>query len=171
VELLSISVENIPDECDFNDLGKWATARDIGYKDHYIDRATGELFCGSELLATDPEGGVHVGRNHYALFKCGENYRNKKGYLDGPDEHNYCFQDWHRAESLNNGAWHYVIVQAEAEIEINGTTQTIRSSGLGGVESDSGEYLAECGEGQLAELRDILIGLGIRPEDIATHDD
>lgn len=70
-------------------------------------------------------------------------------------------QDWQRMESLNNGEWQYIGVIAKAEIlnPVTHTTQTIRSGGLWGVESDSGDYLKEVAREQLAELETELLAL------------
>lgn len=65
-------------------------------------------------------------------------------------------------EALNNGDWHHVGIVAKAVIvSANGITQTIRSGGLWGVESDSGaDYMAEIERDELAALREELTALG-----------
>lgn len=79
------------------------------------------------------------------------------GNPDSPEE------DYRRMESYNNGDWCMLGIIAKAEILTpSGTRQTIRSSGLWGVESDSGEdYLKDVGAEQLVELRAELESLGI----------
>jgi len=75
----------------------------------------------------------------------------------------YALQDYERAEAWNRGAWCMVGVVAVAEVEVNGARQTIKSPGLWGIESDSGEdHFKEVGEEQLSELRAILRELGFK---------
>jgi len=75
-------------------------------------------------------------------------------------------QDYQRMEEYNRGGWYMTFAFAEADISINGVTQTIRSGGLGGVESDSGTYFDEIKAEQYNELKDILAGLGFTQEQI-----
>jgi hypothetical protein len=69
-------------------------------------------------------------------------------------------QDFERMESLNRGQWEYIGVVADAEIVVDHTVQNIKSGGLWGVESDSGDYLKEIANEQLSELREQLHALG-----------
>lgn len=74
---------------------------------------------------------------------------------ESPDT--YCLQDHERMESLSRGDWLYIAIVAEAEICLDDTIQTITSSGLRGIESDSdADYLAGLENEQLAELRKAL---------------
>ncbi len=91
-----------------------------------------------------------MGRHEYRYFNC------------GCGEPAYIEADYARYESYNADAWHMVGVYAVAEVEINGTVQTIRSGGRWGVESDSGEaYFATLRQGELAQLSEILASLGL----------
>ena len=55
-----------------------------------------------------------------------------------------------------------------AEIRINGISQTIRSGGIYGIESDNGdEYFDEVFEEQKEELKDNLLELGFSEKEIA----
>ena len=76
-------------------------------------------------------------------------------------------EDYRRMEQLNRGDWCFFGISAEAEIVVNGVIQTIRSGGLWGIESDSGDaYFREVGNEQLSELRDTLTQLGFTEEQL-----
>ena len=64
-------------------------------------------------------------------------------------------QDFERMEAYNRGDWQMLGIIAKAEIfnPVTNCTQTIRSGGLWGVESDGGEYLKEVAKEQLSELQ------------------
>ena len=91
------------------------------------------------------------------------------------DEENrtYAKQDYERMADLDRGCWGFVGIRAEAEIAIpngNGsaTLQTIRSGGLWGIESDSGDdYFTEVGNEELADLKTQLHALGFSKRAIA----
>ena len=79
--------------------------------------------------------------------------------------------DADRMESLNRGDWCFVGIRAEAKIGVpmkpglpsyatTYLTNTIMSSGLWGIESDSEEYLTEIEQEQLSELKSQLKALG-----------
>jgi hypothetical protein len=113
---------------------------------------------------------------------CGERgdmERNQYRYFNGPVENyegespkdirKYIRQDYDRMESLNRGDWGYICIQAKAEIITctnkaglyHGPVQIISSGSLCGIESDSSKtYFEEIEEGQLAELKSQLRGLG-----------
>lgn len=80
----------------------------------------------------------------------------------------YGKQDFKRMESLNNGNWCFIGIIAKAEIRTkNGTSQTITSGGLWGIESDSGESeLDQVGKEQLEGLRQELKRLGFNKKAI-----
>ncbi len=64
-------------------------------------------------------------------------------------------QDYRRMETLNRGDWCFIGIYAVAEVQLQtrGTIQTIRSPGLWGIESDSGDdYFDEVGKEELASL-------------------
>jgi hypothetical protein len=71
-------------------------------------------------------------------------------------------QDYQRAEAYNRGEWCMVGVWAEATVQLTGDTiQRIRSGGLWGIESDSGEeYFEEVAQEELAALRAELLAVG-----------
>ena len=83
----------------------------------------------------------------------------------------YVEQNYQRCEAYNRGDWHMIGIIAKAEIVTLGDIcQTIRSGGLWGVESDSGQaYLDEVAQEELAQLRAELgsLGLGKRAIDYA----
>lgn len=78
-------------------------------------------------------------------------------------------QDYARMEALNRGEWSYVGVIAASEVTLPGSdvSQKIRSSGLWGIESDSGaDYFAEVEEQELDALRGELAAAGFGPRQI-----
>lgn len=89
------------------------------------------------------------------------------------DYQKYGKQDFERMESLNSGHWNFIGIIAKAQIRTeSGTMQVIRSGGLWGIESDSGNYLDEVGKDELENLRLELsaIGFGKRAIDKAFQD-
>lgn len=88
------------------------------------------------------------------------------------DEQKYALQDKKRLEAYYNDEWHFIGIQAKAEIRINGISQTISSGGLYGIESDSGdEYFNEVFEEQKEELKGNLLELGFSEKEIAQKGD
>ena len=89
-----------------------------------------------------------------------------KPYASGEPEGSENYQkygkrDFERIESLNNGNWYFMGIIAKAEIRTgSGTVQVVRSGGLWGIESDSGNYLDEIGKDELENLRLELSALG-----------
>lgn len=73
----------------------------------------------------------------------------------------YRKQDRERLAAYNRNEWHMVGVYAEASVHINGVKQTLRSGGLYGIESDSGDYLDEIAAEQVEDLKQILGYLGL----------
>lgn len=74
----------------------------------------------------------------------------------------YCQQDYARLRDYGNG-WCYMGVTASAQVQLGkfGPIQVIRSGGLWGIESDSGDdYFVIVETEQLAELRDQLHAIG-----------
>ncbi len=86
------------------------------------------------------------------------------GKPEGSEEYQkYGKQDFEQMEGLNNNDWCFLGIIAKAKIRTaNGTSQTIRSAGLWGIESNSGDYLEEVGKEQLEELRAELESLGFK---------
>lgn len=77
-------------------------------------------------------------------------------------------EDYQRMEALDRGDWCMMYCYAEAEIVLCGVIQTIRSGGLGGVESDSEDgYFDEIKKDELDHLKNILQGLGFFKTEIA----
>lgn len=167
MKIISVKVEREHDtDPDFSDLGQFVSARDIGYKDWYVKRSTGEMFCGledqgGERIGKHKGGGVFVSSHAHPFFKPSvENYVgcNKKTQLK------YCFQDWERAEGLGQ-VWHYLRIVATAQIEVGGVIQIITSGGLCGVPTDSEDVESHESE-ELAGLRSILAELGFKDDDL-----
>lgn len=77
--------------------------------------------------------------------------------------------DRERLRAYRRDEWTLVGVYATAEVQTRkqSTIQTIRSSGLWGVENDSSkDYFDELRDEQLAELREELEAIGFSPEEI-----
>jgi hypothetical protein len=133
-KILSVELRRVDDPCP--DLSHLGEYGDAP-EEHHIDRK---------------ERG-DMGRHEHRYFNlgCGE-----PAYLE---------KDYERAEAYNRGDWCMCGVRAVAKIEVGGVLQTIRSGGLYGIESDSGDdYFAEVAREQLAELAEILCGLGFAPD-------
>ena len=78
------------------------------------------------------------------------------------------FED--RKEAFQRGDFSFVGVRAEAEITVDGITQTIVSGGLWGIESDAGdEYIKEVGGEEYTDLRRILKTLGVPTSELPTE--
>lgn len=89
-----------------------------------------------------------------------------------PDERQNAKQDKKRLEAYYNNEWHFVGIQAVAEIRIDGLLQTISSGGLWGIESDSSdEYFDEIFEEEKEQLKDVLLQLGFTEKQIAQNED
>lgn len=89
-----------------------------------------------------------------------------------PDERQNAKQDKKRLEAYYNNEWHFVGVQAVAEIRIDGLLQIISSAGLWGIESDSSdEYFDEVFEEEKEQLKDVLLQLGFTEKQIAQNED
>lgn len=70
-------------------------------------------------------------------------------------------QDYARFEALNRGDWHFIGVQARAEIVIGDVIQRITSGGLYGIESDSdAAYVTSVKKEELNGLVEILLAMG-----------
>ena len=77
-----------------------------------------------------------------------------------------------RREAYENGDFTFIGVMAEAEIVVEGVIQHIRSGGLWGTESDSGEeYIREIAADEYADLRKILTSIGVSTSQLPTEFD
>lgn len=79
----------------------------------------------------------------------------------------YCRQDYQEAEDFNNGEWCYYFCYLEATLSVLGKTQTVRTSGVGGVASNSGAAeFDSIAEDERFELKEQLSALGVNlPDD------
>lgn len=87
----------------------------------------------------------------------------KQDYADcsADEAPKYRAQDKARLASYGN-FWWCVGVRARVDFVVKGTVQTLFSSGLWGIESDSGDdYFDDVAAEQVAELRDICAELGV----------
>jgi hypothetical protein len=92
-------------------------------------------------------------------------------YFDSGDP-DYRDQDEARREQYERGDFTLVGVRAEAEVVIEGVTQTLKSGGLWGVESDSGdEYIDGVAAEEYADLRKILTSIGVPTSQLPTESD
>ena len=79
----------------------------------------------------------------------------------------YGKQAYRRMESYLQGNWHAIGIRASVDIPIAGTTQTLRSNGTWGVESDrSRPYLQEVAREELSALQEILATLNLALTDL-----
>ena len=75
------------------------------------------------------------------------------------------FED--RLEAYKRGEFSFIGARAEAEVIIEETTQTLRSGGLYGIESDSeDEYIDEIAAQEWAALRAVLKTVGVSTEQL-----
>ena len=74
--------------------------------------------------------------------------------------------DNERLRMLEDGAYSYLYIYAEAEVVIGNTVQTITSGGIGGVESDNEGAISEYDGEELDCLKDQLIALGFDEKEI-----
>ena len=75
-----------------------------------------------------------------------------------------------RREEFRRGDFSFVGVRAEAEITVDGITQTIVSGGLWGVESDVGDaYIKGVAQEEFTDLRKILKTLGVPTSEMPTE--
>lgn len=74
----------------------------------------------------------------------------------------YVLEDYRRCEALNNSEWNYIGIIAKARVVgSGGVVQTLRSGGLWGIESDSGDdYIRQVEDEELTALAEILKGFG-----------
>lgn len=90
-----------------------------------------------------------------------------------PEHPEYAEADYKRMENLNKGEWSFIGIMAKAHtsVSLDGgktwKTDFITSSGLWGIESDSGkEWLQEIANEQIEELKEILMEYGFIEETI-----
>jgi hypothetical protein len=147
-KILSIKINKILDQDpDTSYLGKYSDKPDSPYS---IDR-----------FGENGEGR----RGQYRYFN--PNYQK---YIGDNEElaKQYCWEDFERIESFNNGEWHYIGIVAVAEVaSSSGTIQTIQTGGVWGIESDCDkDWLKGVGKDQLGELRKELEDFGFNDKDI-----
>jgi len=110
-----------------------------------------------EYSSSPNEGAITTGKDgrHFPYFNPTMTAE-QTGNPDSPQ------QDFERMEAYNRGDWYIMGIIAKATIKtVSGLLQTIRSSGLWGVESDSDKsYLREVACEELAGLANELESLG-----------
>lgn len=79
----------------------------------------------------------------------------------------YGLQRYSRMEAYNAGDWCMLYCYVEAEVSINGTLQTLRSGGIGGMESDDEIHLEQIRNEEMHELKTVLRSLGFSATAIA----
>lgn len=95
-----------------------------------------------------------MGQNEHRYFVAA----NSAEQTGNPDS---VAQDWERAEAYGT-EWVMVGVRAVATLTVAGTTQTLRSGGVWGVENDAGpDHLTFLAGEELSELHAILTGMGL----------
>lgn len=159
----TVRLETVADESpDMSFLGKYSNSAETEF-------------------AIDREERGDCARNEYRYFNPGsvEKFNPAASWIpaDVADKHTHweaamrsnAEADYKRAESGNAGQWSMVGVIAKAVVRsASGVTQTLRSGGLWGVESDSSkEYLAEVEGNELGALRQELEAFGFSARSIA----
>lgn len=77
-----------------------------------------------------------------------------------------------RRTEYERGDFQFVGVRAEADVVVEGILQTLTSAGLWGIESDSGEeYIVEVAGKEYAELRKVLVAVGVPTTQLPTEVD
>jgi hypothetical protein len=71
-----------------------------------------------------------------------------------------------RRQEYERGNFTFVGVVAEADLTVEGTTQTIRSGGICGVEGDDKEYIESVADDEYADLRKILKTMGVATSEL-----
>ena len=86
---------------------------------------------------------------------------------EDPEIRKYAKQDKKRLEAYYNEEWHFIGVQAVAEVRLGGVCQTIKSGGLWGIESDSSEdYIESIYKEEKEDLSDMLQSIGFSTKEI-----
>lgn len=115
-----------------------------------------------EVMACNCSGG-DMCRNEFRYFNPSFNYKDETP----ENRRKYTLQDYERMESLNAGDWCFIGIIIKAQIVVNGISQTLRSGGLWGIESDSEkEYIASVVSDESADLRSVLSGVGFSARSI-----
>lgn len=83
-------------------------------------------------------------------------------YLDEPD-----FAE--RRAEYERGDFGFVGVVAEADVEVEGVEQRVKSGGLWGVESDDREHIEHVAGEEYDELRQVLKTLGVPTSELPTE--
>jgi hypothetical protein len=147
---------------DFTQTHDWDESQGMCLKCEATDCSE---ICPEWTCDCNNDGDVYWNRREYRYFNTSGNYKGKPL----ADIVTYTKQDYARMERLNAGDWYFIGIRACADITIDDTKQSIYSSGLWGIESDSEEsYLKEEEANQLAELRTTLYELGFSKRAIAT---
>jgi hypothetical protein len=165
---------DLPCECGHSELDHKESSDDITWKvtediQEKLDDSPCYQYC---VKCDDPCDFDRVTVERGRTFRYFNSGSVDKSNTD-EDNRKYAKQDYERMTDLERGCWGFIGVRAEAEIAIpNGndsaTMQTIRSGGLWGIESDSGDdYFAEVGNDELADLKTQLHALGFSKRAIA----
>lgn len=139
----------------------------------YLGEFTDEASPGAIIREGEHAGEfVHDLPEDYELPGRGREYRFFVPAMTGEETGNpeSPRQDWERMEALNRGDWRYIGIIAKAELWNPQTrvTQTVRSGGLWGIESDSDKgYFAEVERDEMKNLSDELAAMGIGERAIA----
>jgi hypothetical protein len=181
-KILSVSIEHSVDDCpDLSWLGEYSDHDAPGAIDRKARGDAGSReyqywIPGDNHNPHSPAGWAHVDDRHViiALNALPAQQKNDAAKrIDWPARYDrgaaieyldkcYIEQDYQRCEAYNRGDWYCMGVIAKARVQLAGSdvVQTVRSSGLWGVESDSGDYIDETHKAELDALRSELSALG-----------
>lgn len=174
--ILAVKIEHKPDESpDTSWLGEYSNQTPSDHAINRIergDRKQGECAYWEPARNTSISEWNHVSdadvlkayeKEIHELQSDCESCRelSRESMIEALNAH-YREQDYQRMEALNRGDWYFIGVIAKAEVvSASGITQHLRSTGLWGIESDSGEeYMAGVEQAQLAELAQELESFG-----------
>lgn len=147
-----LSVTFVKEEEEVPDLSYYGEYTDT-YSDWVIVRRDGDFYTN---LATD---------ENWQLPNVGNECRFFKAYICGETPgselyQKYSLHNYSRMEAYEAGDWHMLYCYVEAEVSINGTLQTLRSGGIGGMESDDEKHLEHIRNEETHELKTVLRSLG-----------
>ena len=161
MELLSVEIRTTPDEWDTVDLGEYVPNLPP-LKPYGRPERIGAPWWA--IIDRKVRGDWHGDTRDCRWFVGPwQNYEGTKDTL----ARRYVSQDYERMEAGLHGQWWPEFVYAVARVSVSGTVQTIRSGGIGGVESDAGEYRTEIAREELDALRETLREMGVPLDDWA----
>lgn len=147
------------------------TDADTSMLGKFTDEVSADLICcATGEYYKDMDSGPIPSKGHqYRSFKpcAGDEKPGTKDY------YKYGLQDWNRMDKLMKGDYCYLGITAKASVSYkigggNYRLESLSSGGLWGIESDSGDYLKEVEEEQLADLLEHLKAFSVNCSNFKT---